>query len=287
MTDERTAGGAPLDPEEAALLAALRARGPHALAQAVTTGRFCKKCNTEKPLAEFYSYKDGTLYPRCKLCHRAAMKPLSEAYYHLGGGKERRQRVREANLPTDKMTCRVCNQDKSVGQFRAHRKGSDRRRTVCKSCSRLVGSKERRRESKKASGKRRRANADNRAKFLIIDCRTGDKKRGLVGNLDEAFVREALAQPCSYCCGSNLQMTLDRIDNAVGHMKDNVVPACIRCNIIRGSMPYAAWLEVAKAIRRVTELGLLDGWRERPLRPKAQVQAFGVDAPRAAAACPP
>jgi hypothetical protein len=58
-------------------------------------------------------------------------------------------------------------------------------------------------------------------------------------------------------------MTLDRIDNDKGHTEDNVVPACIRCNYTRRSMPYEAWLVVAKGMREARERGLFGEWTGR------------------------
>ncbi len=63
-------------------------------------------------------------------------------------------------------------------------------------------------------------------------------------------------------------MTLDRIDNGFGHTKSNVVPACYRCNLIRGSMPYNAWLNIVDAIRQTYELGLFGDWRKEPIAKK-------------------
>jgi hypothetical protein len=55
-------------------------------------------------------------------------------------------------------------------------------------------------------------------------------------------------------------MTLDRKDNSIGHLLDNVVPCCIRCNYIRRDMPFEAWLIVATGIRKAKELGLFGTW---------------------------
>ena len=53
---------------------------------------------------------------------------------------------------------------------------------------------------------------------------------------------------CFYCrefcellykdCLSKKQWTLDRIDNSMGHNRDNVVICCLECNIKRGDMDY-------------------------------------------------
>jgi hypothetical protein len=55
-------------------------------------------------------------------------------------------------------------------------------------------------------------------------------------------------------------MTLDRVDNSIGHIKSNVVPACTRCNYTRRDMPYEAWLLIAKSMRKAREAGMFDNW---------------------------
>jgi hypothetical protein len=55
-------------------------------------------------------------------------------------------------------------------------------------------------------------------------------------------------------------MTLDRIDNFIGHVKTNVQPACIRCNYLRRDMPYEAWLIVAEGVRQARKAGAFADW---------------------------
>lgn len=69
--------------------------------------------------------------------------------------------------------------------------------------------------------------------------------------------------PCTYCGDEILPLTLDRKDNAMGHVEDNVVVSCIMCNSVRGTMPYEAWLVVALAMREARLKGLLQNWSGR------------------------
>lgn len=55
-------------------------------------------------------------------------------------------------------------------------------------------------------------------------------------------------------------MTLDRVDNSQGHLQSNVKPSCIRCNSIRGNMPFDAWIVVAEGVKKATELKLFGTW---------------------------
>lgn len=61
-----------------------------------------------------------------------------------------------------------------------------------------------------------------------------DKKAGLtVCDYDDVWLRENITtKPCCYC-GSSLSIGADRIDNSKGHTKDNVIPCCKACNVIR------------------------------------------------------
>lgn len=55
-------------------------------------------------------------------------------------------------------------------------------------------------------------------------------------------------------------MTLDRIDNSLGHLQSNVLPSCERCNMVRRDMPFPAWLVVSKGMKEAYESGLFEGW---------------------------
>jgi hypothetical protein len=103
-----------------------------------------------------------------------------------------------------------------------------------------------------------------RAKFICKDAHDSDRRRGLVGDIDRPFVAALIQEPCSYCEETSLMMTLDRIDNEVGHLKTNVVPACIRCNYIRRDMPHAAWLLFVPTLRAIRETGTFGSWASGP-----------------------
>lgn len=65
---------------------------------------------------------------------------------------------------------------------------------------------------------------------------------------------------CFYCGAIDIKMTLDRIDNSIGHTRVNVNPSCVRCNGVRGNMPYAAWMAIVPAIKKAREDGLFGSW---------------------------
>jgi hypothetical protein len=103
---------------------------------------------------------------------------------------------------------------------------------------------------------------------ICIDCRSSDKKKGRENDLDVDFVHAAISEGCSYCGDTDSRMTLDRIDNDFGHTKNNVVSACLRCNLTRGSMPFAAWAIIAPKMREARLAGLFGDWtpKRKPTR---------------------
>lgn len=59
-----------------------------------------------------------------------------------------------------------------------------------------------------------------------------DKKRGQASDIDIDFMRAEIEKGCVYC-GDMSGVGLDRIDNSMGHTKNNVVPCCYTCNCAR------------------------------------------------------
>lgn len=74
-----------------------------------------------------------------------------------------------------------------------------------------------------------------KASKMIGQYRLRDNKKGFVGfDLDiDWFLDNIAAKDCVYC-GSTERIGADRIDNAKGHTKNNIVPCCYRCNSTRG-----------------------------------------------------
>ena len=161
--------------------------------------------------------------------------------------------------------CRKCDKNKPIESFG---KTGKYRRNVCHTCKsqhdKITGGEKYkiRRNSLQRSN---RNDPVHIPQFILTDCRASDKKKKRPGNnLDREFVTLVIRNGCMYCGSRHLRMTLDRIDNSKAHSKDNVNPSCIRCNYIRGSMPYSAWLHIVPAVKSAAEIGLLDNWRERP-----------------------
>jgi len=134
-------------------------------------------------------------------------------------------------------------------------------RNVCKTCMGKLYSPEKKAERKiKQAAWGAADRASNPAKYVLGDCKKSDKKKGRENDLTLEFVQSSMKDGCRYCGEHELRMTLDRIDNSKGHLRDNVIPACLRCNYARGNMPYEAWLYLVDGMKKARELGLFGDW---------------------------
>lgn len=104
---------------------------------------------------------------------------------------------------------------------------------------------------------------------IVLDCSITDRRKGLGKNdLDESFVKEFIKDGCFYCGNNSILITLDRIDNSKSHTRDNVLPCCIRCNLIRRDMPYEAWIKLVPIIKELTVSGMFGDWLSKPIKKK-------------------
>jgi len=163
--------------------------------------------------------------------------------------------------------CNLCLVEKPLAQFQ-NIKQKDAKRRICYSCryKRESADKEaykvkmaRHLKSIQAS----RLNPTRRAKHIRDDMARSDRKKGWAKHdLPIAWIDEQISKPCSYCKQrlSKTEMTLDRVDNTIGHTKENLVPACKMCNYFRRDMPYDAWMVLAQNMPKIVKLGMLKGW---------------------------
>ena len=67
------------------------------------------------------------------------------------------------------------------------------------------------------------------------------------------MIENILTQKCVYC-GDTKRIGCDRINNNLGHTKDNVVPCCIECNTARNNyFTYEEMRELGKTIAKIKE----------------------------------
>lgn len=155
-------------------------------------------------------------------------------------------------------TCPTCQTHKPLSDFYLSRTRKSGYAAICKRCECVKGKASRPQTNARYRADRR--NPERRAKVVLRDCKNDDHKKGRNNDLTLEYVQVSVTSSCTYCGTSSIKMTLDRIDNSLGHLQINCIPACIRCNYIRRNMPYEAWLKLAPTIRTLVEDGSFDGW---------------------------
>lgn len=170
---------------------------------------------------------------KCTRCH--IIKQLDQFYWV--SGKRKRYESR----------CKACH-----GQVKSQQLAKRESRNISLLCAR--------KDKANSWARRWRKNPANRARVICIDSRSSDRKFGRAYALNPELVQALISQPCAYCGSTDLMMTLDRKDNAIGHVPTNVVPCCVRCNYVRRDMPYAAWCVVYPSMRKARETGAFGGW---------------------------
>lgn len=93
----------------------------------------------------------------------------------------------------------------------------------------------------------------NKASKMISAYKCKDYKKSLNCDLDiDWFIENILNKNCIYC-NSNLHIGADRLNNSLGHLKNNIVPCCYKCNTIRNNF---FTFEEMKKIGKFLELNI-------------------------------
>jgi len=165
--------------------------------------------------------------------------------------------------------CTKCGTKKPIEQFHRSkdhirgecRKCHNRKSKMCRKLRGLDPADYRWWKKKGLKEKDQRKTPEFRSRWILADSRKSDKRKGFENNLTKDFIESLIKDGCLYCGEKNLLMTLDRIDNFKGHTKENVKPACFRCNYLRRDMPYTAWIMMTPIIRQIRERGLFGDWK--------------------------
>ena len=129
--------------------------------------------------------------------------------------------------------CSICKIEKPLESFYLKRDGT--RRLDCKSCVRKRNKKYETDHKDKINIRRKKFYHNHREVSLCKRYKIHDKRKNLIFNLTPEWTKEYItSKPCIYC-NTNKPTGADRIDNSKGHTKDNVIPCCHNCNIIRGN----------------------------------------------------
>ena len=145
----------------------------------------------------------------------------------------------------------------------------NRYRSMCRKCfNHYTDQRKKLRPGYKQRCKRRvrkvlEERAANSITSVLSDAKRSDRRHNRLCTLDLAFVERLIEQGCFYCTATKatIRIGLDRIDNTLGHTKDNVNPCCTICNLTRGNMPYPAWLIVVeKGMKAAQAEGAFETW---------------------------
>ncbi len=166
-------------------------------------------------------------------------------------------------------SCKKCKVELTTDN--CYKKSSGYFRVYCKVChnqkanayNKISSKTEVRRNSSAKAQRIFRKNPANLSQIILKDSKGSDKKHNRQNDLTKESIAKIIANGCSYCGETQLRMTVDRVDNSIGHIESNVVSACVRCNLARGDMPYEAWLRLVPGMKEAREKGLFGDWTGR------------------------
>jgi hypothetical protein len=143
-------------------------------------------------------------------------------------------------------TCTCCDEPKDEKEFYSKGKsksGKTRRESVCKICSKVYR-------------KVIRAKPESR----YVDFKRSAKRRNLSFELSFEEFLTFENKPCRYCGQGVYPMSLDRIDNDLGYVIDNVDSCCFRCNSLKHVFDEKEFLNHVVAIYEFqkSKMGLKD-----------------------------
>ena len=172
------------------------------------------------------------------------------------------------SVPTK--TCTRCGLTKPITEMESLKKGDKiYARTRCKKCGAVARKawaaahpeqREAQNIRKCTQDALQRRTRESHHLVIYRDAKASDSKHNREFSLTTQQISALIEQGCCYCGETTLRMTLERIDNGLGHTLENVVPACLRCNYIRRDMPHRAWLQLVKGLRVAREAGLFGEW---------------------------
>lgn len=99
------------------------------------------------------------------------------------------------------------------------------------------------------AGKKSISPVHKKAVAILYQHKRWDSSKGYDCDIDIDFIVKALGKDCVYC--GKKASNVDRIDCNKGHSKDNCVPCCGRCNMVRSNrIPYDIMYEVGAVFKR-------------------------------------
>ena len=84
------------------------------------------------------------------------------------------------------------------------------------------------------------------------------ERRNVVFELNLEEFKSYWKKPCSYCGGEIQTIGLDRIDNDLGYIKENITPCCTVCNLSKRGMLAEDYISHCVKVAKKTRERLLD-----------------------------
>ncbi len=161
-----------------------------------------------------------------KVCTRCSTEKPQEEFYKQVGGKLGKS-----------SHCKPCRKNTTRLWNTKNKASLDEKRRAWH-----VNNRERSRKQSRDWAKK------NTRKMVYRSITHRDRKRGFSSFTYEEYIAFQ-GEPCHYC--GFLSTGWDRIDNSIGHVVSNVVPACVLCNLTRGDRWTFAEMEtyIGPAIR--------------------------------------
>ena len=88
--------------------------------------------------------------------------------------------------------------------------------------------------------------ASPKGKYIVY--KSSAKKRGLQFLLTLDTFKQILKQPCFYCNDAFDSIGIDRVDNKIGYIDDNIVSCCYSCNLMKRAMSQDSFIRQCSKI---------------------------------------
>lgn len=124
--------------------------------------------------------------------------------------------------------CSNCLTTKETGSFWKSKKSKDGYHTRCKDCMSL-----------------KRKSWESKVDYIFEKYQRDAKRRGVSFALDKSDFYTFKNASCYYCGEILDKVRLDRIDNDLGYLINNVVSCCSICNRFKSSLTQEKFLEHA------------------------------------------
>jgi len=134
-------------------------------------------------------------------------------------------------ITVNKQRCTACKVQRDFDHF-VNTKGRNLSR--CEGC-RSTKRKYRARHIEKVRAYQKAYSEKNFQKKRYIAARAHDKKMNQESCTENEYLAVAKINICVYC-GLQDGIGIDRLDNTIGHVLNNIVPCCEQCNYTRGDI---------------------------------------------------